>query len=288
MTVFKKDCEDMEEVGEEECDDMMKLKEAIQMNAKEFLDSFGVVFSFAIDQADVDAEEQKFLAVGMRHSLFDWVSANRRQLIARNAEQIEEYLASGDGKVRVMQREEIEYMVSPAQARIIELVEQYQHLFEERLLAERGGPDATGHAVAGGSSARSSEDATGNAVGAGSSAGPSEEELKSIGRKALLWTVCQRKMGFLDLAEGAGDGGATDDMKSKWEAYITQILGKWDDHCRGDASEVEPGDGEPKEDWISRSAELLTKLPRKEDGQHADWLEEEAIWYFAIDSALSS
>ena len=69
---------------------------------------------------------------------------------------------------------------------------------------------------------------------------------------------------------------------SKWQAYMTDILGAWE------ISEVEPGDDEAKAAWISRSAELLTKLPRKEDGAHAEWLKEEAIWYFAIDSALSS
>ena len=66
LTMFKKDYEDVKEVGEEERDGVVKLEKAIKSSHTETLDAFGVAFAFSISQADVDAEQQKWLVDRMR------------------------------------------------------------------------------------------------------------------------------------------------------------------------------------------------------------------------------
>ena len=80
-----------------------------------------------------------------------------------------------------------------------------------------------------------------------------------------------RKLNFIRLHASAVscDGGERDSGTSEaWESFVRHVDEAWA------LPELQETDAGWRSAFVDRASQLLSKLPRREDGEHAEWLNE--------------
>ena len=231
-------------------------------------DAVGLSFAYDLDEGEGPSEQEveAWLSGRVQMSLHDWVSFNRKELQARARERIHEFLDGCKGTVPVAQRKELELMLTPAAASTIAQVETSLGDFQRELAAARFGSESgasTGQAVVAA--------ALGKETGVASSGQavvhiPFGEDIAShlekVHKDALRWVLCQRKMGLLSLMAAPTSVNPGDEFAH----YRDHVMKDWA------FPDLTPKDDKLKAVWVNRAEQLLSKLPKHTDGEHAQWL----------------
>ena len=217
-------------------------------------DAFGISFAFDLDEGEGPSEKEvkDWLTDRMQMSLHDWVSFHRKELQARARQRIHEFIAACDGTVPVVQRKEMELMLTPATASTIAEVEASLGAFQRELTAARFGSElvaSTGQAVVATiygketGVASSGQEVFGSEIPIHIPFGEDvAAHLAKVHKAAWRWMVCQRKMGLFQLMTAPADVTGDDEFAH----YKDRVMQTWA------FPDLEPQDDADKAVWVAR------------------------------------